>query len=219
MIQKKDFIEIEYTAKTKDDDIIFDTTSKEVAEKEQILSENARYGPVVICVGERHVLPGLDDHLLGKEPGKSYTIGLTAEEGFGKKNAKLVQLVPTNKFRENKINPVQGLQINMDGMTGIVKTVSGGRTLVDFNHPLSGKALEYEIQIIRKVEDNKEKLKGALQMMGILSDPTIESGKATIHFDMPAEAKDLIAKRIQEMIPALSSVEFVSEKEEASPKK
>ena len=61
MIQKNDFIEIEYTGKTKDEGIIFDTTDEKLAKEQGFLQENAAYGPVIICVGQNQVISGLDN--------------------------------------------------------------------------------------------------------------------------------------------------------------
>ncbi|MEK6881831.1 MAG: hypothetical protein AABY22_19590, partial [Nanoarchaeota archaeon] len=53
----------------------------------------------------------------------------------------------------------QGMMLNIDGAIAKIISVSSGRTLVDFNNPLAGKTIEYEIKIIRKVEDPDEKAK------------------------------------------------------------
>ncbi|MCH8980513.1 hypothetical protein IH922_00675 [candidate division KSB1 bacterium] len=50
------------------------------------------------------------------------------------------------------------MQINIDGMMGIIKTAGGGRCLVDFNHPLSGKEVTYTIKVNKIITDDKEKL-------------------------------------------------------------
>ena len=150
MIKEKDFIEIEYTGMTKDN-LVFDTTDEKLAKKEGIAQPNAIYGPTVICIGQGQVIEGLDKQLIDKEIGKEYTVELQPEEAFGKKSAQLIQLVSTRKFKQNEIMPQPGLQVDIDGMNGIIKTVTGGRTLVDFNHPLSGKVIEYKFKIIKKI--------------------------------------------------------------------
>ena len=63
----------------------------------------------------------------------------------GKKDVKKVQLVPLATFKEHKLNPHPGLQVDFDGKIGTVMRVSGGRVMVNFNHPLSGKEIIYEI--------------------------------------------------------------------------
>ena len=163
MIKKNDFIEIEYTGKTKDEQMVFDTTDEKLAKEEEIFQKGAQYGSAVICIGQGQIIEGLDNKLVDKEEGKDYTIDLQPEEAFGKKSAKLIQLVPTRKFKESEVMPQPGLQVQIDGMNGIIKTVSGGRTLVDFNHPLSGKIIEYDVKIIKKSE--KSFLEGNVTIM------------------------------------------------------
>src|SRR3989344_1421610 len=202
MIKKNDFIELEYTGKTKEEGYVFDTTQESLAKKERIHNPQGSYGPTVICVGQQHILPGLDIFLEGKEIG-SYTIELPPEEAFGKKSAKLIQLIPTSKFRQQKIQPQPGLQVNIDGHIGVVKTVTGGRTLVDFNHPLSGKYVVYDIKVNKKVNDKKEQLSAILKMRLGMTEEKVEvhENKATItsKHDIPNPIQEQMNKEIKEL--------------------
>ena len=99
-------------------------------------------------------MKSLEDQIVGKKQAK-HTFSINAEDAFGKKDAKMIQLIPMSKFRQQKIQPIPGLQLNIDGSFGVV-TVSGGRCLVDFNHPLAGKDLVYDVKINKIVEDDKE---------------------------------------------------------------
>jgi len=200
-VKKGDFIEIEYTGRTKEDNHVFDTTSELTAKANTIHSPKTKYGPIIICIGEHDILPGLDANLDGKEVGKSYNIELPPEKAFGKKDAKLVQLIPTNKFRQSNINPFVGLQVNVDGAMGTIKTLGGGRSLVDFNHPLSGRVVVYEIKINKLVTDKKEQLTGVLELLGPKpKEVTITEKKATIkmgkklHPQMEALLKSKVKK-------------------------
>ena len=147
-IKKRDFVEITYTGKIKDTGEVFDTTDEMVAKKNG-LGESEQYGPVVTCVGEKLVLPGLDQSLEGKNAGDTYSVMVSPDDAFGPKVPQLIQLVPIKKFTQQNIQPYPGLQLNMDGILGTVKTVSGGRTLVDFNHPLAGQALNFTLKVVK----------------------------------------------------------------------
>ncbi len=214
-IKKNDFIEIDYTGKLKGDGSVFDTTNKETAQEHHLYREGAEYGPLIICVGEKHVLKGLDAFLTGKELG-SYNIELKPEEAFGKKDAKLVQLIPARKFTEHNIRPMPGLNVNVDGVLGLVKSVSGGRILVDFNHPLSGRELVYDIKVIRIVNDKKEQVQSLLGL--ILS---VDKGDAEIALkDSECTVKlkkkfpDEVLKKVNDKIKELtklSKVEITTE--------
>jgi FKBP-type peptidyl-prolyl cis-trans isomerase 2 len=216
-VKANDFIEVEYTGMTKDDGVVFDTTDKAVAAKNQLHSHTS-YGPVTICVGEEQILSGLDKNLIGKDLGQEYTINITPKEGFGVKNAKLIQMVPTKKFIQQKIQPIPGLQLNIDGMVGTVKTVSGGRTLVDFNHPLSGKELTYKLRINKKVTDTNQKLLSYMKLSLGQDDVevSIKDGCAEVKtkVDIPEQAKVYIISKIKNILPEIKETDFKLKKEE-----
>ncbi|MBA3064274.1 peptidylprolyl isomerase [Candidatus Woesearchaeota archaeon] len=213
-MKKGDFIELEYTGKVKDMDFVFDTTSEKEAKENNIHDARASYGPVIICIGQNHVIKGLDEQLEGKELGKKYHIELSPEQGFGKKNAKLIQLVATSKFIKQKINPMPGLQVNIDGMMGMIRTVSGGRTLVDFNHPLAGKELIYNFKINKIIKDDEEKLNALLKLQLNLKDikADIKEGNAAVSLNikqnLPKPIEEKLTEHIKELIPSIKKIEF-----------
>ena len=209
-IKKHDFIEIDYTGKIKEDNIIFDTTYEKVAKENNLHGHD--FSPAIICVGENQILDGLDKNLEGKEIGKEYEFDIKPEDAFGKKNAKLIQLISTSKFRQQSIQPIPGMQLNIDGMVGIVKTVSGGRTLVDFNHPLAGKELSYKVRINKKATDAMEKLMGYVRLS--LGTKDFEaavvdgSAKITLKSDVPKEIQERLSEKIKELVPEIKKAEF-----------
>ncbi len=196
-IKKGDFIEIEYTGRIKGG-VVFDTTKEDVARQQGIYNKNASYKPITLCVGESHLLKGIDEQVEGKEPGK-HSFQVPPEKGFGKKSPKLLQLISTSKFRSQGVMPVPGMQVNIDGIAGIVKTVTGGRTIVDFNHPLAGKDIEYEVEIKRIVTDEKEKVDALLNLMGLSEFETVvasESAEITLKGELPDDVKEKITQEI-----------------------
>lgn len=209
-VKKHDFIELEFVGRIKNSWKIFDLTNEEIAKENNIHNPNARYKPIIICVGEGEVVKGLDAALEGKETGKDYTIEVKTEDAFGKKNAKLMKLVSTNMFKKQNINPFPGLQVNIDNTLATIVTVNGGRTMVDFNHPLANKDIVYDIKINRIITDDKEKLKGFLEMNLHLKDPEIklEKGIATINLDMPEAFVKQIEKEVKKRIPSIKSIRF-----------
>lgn len=165
-MKKGDFIEIEYTGRTFDTKEAFDTTSEQVAKKEGIFSPKTKYGDVIVVLGDGHLIPGLETRLEGKEIGK-YNFHIPDSEAFGKKNASLLKLIPAKMFKDEKIQPYPGLQINVDGQIGVVKTVSGGRIIVDFNHPLSSRDVEYDVHVKRIVNNTKEKIESLFNLFNL----------------------------------------------------
>jgi len=159
-LKKKDFIEIEFTAKVKDGDI-FDSNIKEDLKEKDIKTE---IKPFTFCLGENMFLQGIEDFLIGKEIGE-YNIELTPDKAFGKRDANLVQMMSIKIFAEQNINPIPGVMFNFDGRIGKVLTVTGGRVMVDFNNPIAGKDVEYKVRVLRKVEDGNEKTKALIDFL------------------------------------------------------
>ena len=210
--KKGDFVELDFVARLKENNKIFDLTNKETAEKEDIYDEKYEYKPIILCIGNNDVVKGLDKELEDKEFNKEYKIEIKAEEGFGKKDPKLFQLVNTNKFRQQNIMPYPGLQVNVDNMFGIVKTISGNRTMIDFNHPLAGKDIIYEFKINRIVTDDKEKLRGFLNLyLGKDTEFTLEENKAVIKLELPKELQEPLTEKIKSIIPSIKEIEFKKE--------
>ena len=183
-VNKKDFVELDYTGRVKGGDI-FDTTIADVAKQNNIYNEKMHSSPVIVCVGENQIIPGLDKYLEGRQVGEEYEVTLKPDESFGKKDAKLLRMVPTSVFKKQNINPFPGLQLNIDGMIGTVRTVTGGRSVVDFNHPLAGRDIIYNIKIKKIVKDVEEKIKSYLKMQLQVTNAAIEikEDKATIEIN------------------------------------
>lgn len=212
IIKKHDFVEIEYTGKIKEDGTIFDTTEEKVAKESNLHGKNSDYSPAVICVGENSIMKGLEEQMVGKETGKGYTFEISSDNAFGKRNAKMIQLIPMNKFRQQNIQPVPGLQLNIDGVFGVIKTVSSGRCMVDFNHPLAGKDLVYNVKINRIVDDNAEKIKSLLKIHLQMKDAEIdlkeESANIKSKQNVPKQVQEEFKKIVEHTISGIKNVVF-----------
>ena len=210
MIKKHDFIEVDYTVIIKEGNIVFDTTSEKIAKKENIFSKNAKYKPVIICVGEHQVPEGLDESFIAKD-NEEYQVTLHPEKAFGKKNPKLLHLMSQTSFRKQNIAPYPGLQMNIDGMIGIVRTVTPGRVIVDFNHQLAGKEIIYKVKILRKVEDKKEKLDSILEFYVKDFESEIKDKEAVITAKIPEELHEIIKKKISSLINSIEKITIKKE--------
>lgn len=208
-IKKQDFIEITYVGRLADSREIFDTTDEKLAVQAG-LAHHAHFGPQVVCVGERHVLPGLDDKFLGADLGSHQWV-IHAQDAFGKKDPSLIQMIPLSQFKKQKIHPVQGMQLDVDGQIGVVKIASGGRVLVDFNHPLAGKDVVYEITIHKIVTDSKAKLKALLDLSlhtHIELPITMSGDEAAV--ELPSKLPDDAAAKFSEHLCKLTGLKKVS---------
>lgn len=222
-IKEGDFISLDYTGTV--DGKIFDVTDEAIAKKENIYRENMKYGSVIIIVGSQQLIKGLDKALVGKEPGQEFEIEVNPEDAFGKKNPKLLKIMSANVFREQKINPAPGMQINIDGILGCILSASGGRVVVDFNHPLSGKVLKYKVKIHKKIDDQKEQVNSVLELYtGLAKDKfKVEiTGKnvkisCSAEKPLPDKVKEVLEKDLQKYI-GLEKVEISNKSEKENNK-
>lgn len=180
-VKEGDFIRLDYTAKIQETGDVFDTTNEDVAKEAGILVENKTYGAIPIVVKGGHVLKGLDEAIIGLEEGEEKKVEIAPEEGFGLRDPKLIQLIPMGEFRKQGMKPEVGMAINSDGTTGIIRSVSGGRVRVDFNHELAGKNLEYNVKVEKIIEDDVEKIKSMIELH--YNAPNIDSDKHDIQIE------------------------------------
>ncbi len=209
VIKKGLFIEMDYTGRTVDGEL-FDTTIKSVADREHFHLKKS-FEPIIIKVGAGHVVPGLDKRLEGLKLG-NHKISIPAEEAFGKKSAKLLQLIPLKFFKRDNLQPVPGLEVSVDGQTGVVRSVSGGRVIVDFNHLLAGKDVEYEVIIKRIVSDKKEQLIALLKLMGLpFKSISVDSDNAEITLlqELPADLSGFLIDDLKGKT-GLKSIKFIN---------
>lgn len=175
-LQKGDFIEIMFTGKTKQGQI-FDSNREEDLKKIQAgqkVNEKAKK-PYIFALGEGMLLKGLDNYLRGKPVPKTgsdqtekenhYEIEVKPEDAFGKREQKNIQRMPLNIFKQHNVNPHPGMVYNFDNKPGKILAVTGGRVIVDFNHPLAGKEVIYDIQVKRKVTDLNEQIKAFIDFV------------------------------------------------------
>ncbi len=135
-----DTIKVNYTGKL-DDDTVFDTTKK---------SE-----PLVFTVGHGQVIPGFEQAVIGMKPGDSKKITITPEKAYGNYREDLIMDINRSRFPDN-IKPEVGNHYKIPGAENqkilvTVTYVSSKSIKVDANHPLAGKNLTFEIELLEKL--------------------------------------------------------------------
>jgi len=203
-IQLHDFVEIDYTGKLTDG-TVFDTTSEKIAKEHNLHAQDRKYKSAVVCVGERQLLPGLDAQLPDKELGKEYTVSLSPERAFGKRDVKMVKIIPMNTFQQHNVQPRPGLQVDIDGEMGLVTSISGGRVIVNFNHPLAGKEVVYTFTVKRKVTDQTEKVSAFLSALLRLPAEAMKievkenAATVTLPGELPAQISTILAQKLVQL--------------------
>jgi len=225
-IKKNDFIEIEFTAKIKESGEIFDTNVKESAKKASFQINEEGLKPFILSVGNSMIIKGLDLALEGKKIGEKDKFEFSPEDAFGKRNPQLIKMIPLRIFTEQKIMPEKGMQLTLDGMLVRIVAVTGGRVLADFNNPLAGKTVIYEVFIKRIVTDLKEKI-NALQEFFFkkIFDSEISESKKEVMFKIPKENFQLeplikfYEKPFKEILGFEIKTELIKEKDKKEDKK
>jgi peptidylprolyl isomerase len=219
-LQKGDFILIDYVAKVKETGEVFDTTSEETAKKERLYKEGEIYEPKLVVIGEGWVLKALDENLEKTEIDKATPVELPPDKAFGQRDPTKVRRVPLKHLTSEGINPTLGMRVEHDGKTATVRAIGAGRVLLDFNLPLAGKTLVYEVTVKKKLETVAEKI-GALIHRRV---PAVEEARfkfavkqKIVSVEMPEEAFYLegiqVAKRgismdVQKFFPKITAVKF-----------
>ena len=203
-IKNKDFVSLNYTGKLKEG-IMFDTTIESVARENNIYDPKMKLKPARICVGEEQILPGIEKSLIGKKVGDKYTIELKPEEAFGKKDIKKIKTVSLNTFDNFEEPPRPGLQVEDNlGRLGTIMRVAGGRVTINYNHPLAGKEVVYDVEILEKIDDEIEKVKIYVNNIMKISEEkfnveiTENKAKIELPFVLPEQFISELAERIKD---------------------
>src|SRR5207244_5919960 len=157
-VKEGDSLRGNYTRKVKESGETVDTTLDTVAKEARIHKEDNVYQPKFVVIGEEYLPKSLEESLVGTEPGTKRTIELTPEKGYGTRDPGKMRLVPLRRFREKGIDPVPGERVELEGRPAVIRAVGAGRVQVDYNHPLAGRTLVYDVSIEKIVEDDNEKI-------------------------------------------------------------
>src|SRR3989337_296865 len=132
-LQKGDFILINYTAKVKETNEVFDTTIEETSKKEHLHKEGEIHEPKLVVIGEGWVLKALDESLTTMEPNKPTTVEIAPKDAFGPRDPEKVKRVPLKQLTAKGTNPIIGMRIDYNGKMASVRSIGAGRVLLDFN--------------------------------------------------------------------------------------
>ncbi len=134
------------------------------------LGEGETYPPsgqpeeISFCLGWGAMPPGLEEAMLGLSPEDQRVVSLSAEEAYGEFDQELVMEVPLSDFApELELSP--GLVFETENDEGhpvyfIVQEVGPDAVVIDFNHPLAGKALEVDFTVRQVRPASPEELEG-----------------------------------------------------------
>jgi len=174
-VEKGDFILVKLTAKTQKGKI-FQVSSEEDARRAGIYNEeNAKrgyYEPEFVIVGKPGFLnEGLTEIIEGMNFFEKKSVRIPPNKAFGKRDPSKIERIGIAKFR--KINEGKNPEIGQDfvkkgtGQRGTVTNIMQGKVIIDYNHPLAGQNIDYNLEIIDKIEDFDDKIKYFMVNKGI----------------------------------------------------
>ena len=221
-MKKGDFVEIDFVGRISGTGEIFDLTDEETAKKEGIYNPKHRYKPSLVIIGSGMAVPGVEKSLERMEPGHESEFELAPEDAFGGRDMHLIRILSMSKFLKEKITPVPGMFVDIDGMQTKVLSVAGGRVRVDFNHPLAGRHLKYKVRVVRQITDTLEKAKVLLSYYTVKCDAALDSETLSIETEktMNDFLKKFLSENLMNHIPEIKSVTFSdkeAEKEKSKP--
>ena len=116
--------------------------------------------PLAILIGHGNIIPGLEAALQDREAGESFGVDVAASEAYGERRDGLSQRVPKKHFGAQKLEPGQQvvLQTNFGPRAVTIQKVGMSVVDVDLNHPMAGKDLHFDVEIVEVREASAEEL-------------------------------------------------------------
>lgn len=219
---KGSLILVDYTARVKDTEEIFDTTIEEDAKKHSIHEQNVKYQPKLVSIGEVSypVLKGLDEALAKTAVGDKLTVEVTPDKGFGERDSGKVRMIPIRKLGEDAEKVTVGDTIEVDNKRGIIRFIGSGRVQVDYNHRYAGKTILFDVNVIKSLDSPSDKVDGILKNRLPVEDTKIsfDLKDKEVSITIPEEIlradglqimKHFIQLDIFKFVPTLEKVSFV----------
>jgi len=230
-IEKGSLILIDYTAKVKDSDEIFETTIEENAKKSNQYDPGIKYEPRLVSIGEGWVLKGLDEILSTAKPGDNLNVEILPDKAFGLRDPNKVRMIPQRKFGDKADELKAGDAVEIDDRRGFVRFIGSGRVQVDFNHRLAGKTLNYNVNILKILKTDEDKITSLIKRRLLVEKDkvSIALNKSDLTITLPEESflidglqviKKAISGDLFKFIPSIESIKFLEiyNKSKSSPK-
>ena len=135
MVETGKVVAVHYTGKLSDGEL-FDT------------SEGRE--PLKFQVGSGQIIPGFEQAIMGKNIGEKVTVNITADDAYGQIREDLIVSVPKSQMPGDVEvgQPLQAQGDNGQTINVIVKEVNEENVMIDGNHPLAGKELVFDIEVV-----------------------------------------------------------------------
>jgi peptidylprolyl isomerase len=219
-LEKGSLVLVDYTARVKDTNDVFDTTREEEAKKTNFYDPTHKYEPRIVSIGENWVLKGLDEALSNANVGDKLNIEVSPEKGFGKRDDSKIRMIPQRKLGDKADEVGVGDEIEIDNRRGIVRYVGSGRIQVDFNHRFAGKTLLYDANILKKLDSDSEKVSALVKRRMGVDESKLQVNLAVpnLEIQLPEDTylaeglqivKRAVANDIFKFVPTIKNIKFI----------
>ena len=127
----------------------------------EIIDRSSPEEPLAYLHGNGNLVPGLERELEGKNAGDKLSVKVSPADGYGEYDKQLVQQVPRRSL-SGISNIKVGMQLQAQTPQGVrvltVKRIASDMVTVDGNHPLAGKALNFDVEIVEVRAATEEEL-------------------------------------------------------------
>jgi len=125
----------------------------------EVVDTNKGAQPLEFITGKGHIIPGLENALVGMKEGESADILVKAADAYGEVNPEAVQTLPIEQFEG--VDLKEGMTLYGQGENGetvqvTVKSFNDKEVTIDFNHPLAGKDLMFSVTVLSNREATEE---------------------------------------------------------------
>jgi peptidylprolyl isomerase len=115
--------------------------------------------PLRFVIGRQRIIAGLEEAVVGMRPGETRTVRIPADKAFGARHENMVRLENRSKFPADP-KPEVGQRFEMTDRYGLativtVKEVFGSHVRLDTNHPLAGKGLTFDVELVDITEPSR----------------------------------------------------------------
>lgn len=119
----------------------------------ELIDSNFERDPATFTVGDGNLLQGFEQAIFGLQEGDRKTVVIKPEHGFGQRNPNNVQEIPRGQF-DAGLALEEGLVLSFADaqkteLPGVVKRFNDDVVTVDFNHPLAGRDIVFEVAILK----------------------------------------------------------------------
>lgn len=132
-----------------------------VGEVGQPATESSQGGePLAILIGHNNIIPGLETAMEGREAGETFAVDVPAAQAYGERREGLTQRIPKKHFGDQRLVPGMQvvLQTNFGPRAVTIEKVGMSVVDVDLNHPMAGKDLHFDIEVVEVREASAEEI-------------------------------------------------------------